>query len=160
RSLRFDWPAGGTEEFLGRWAAKPDSRRTEAKGVRADPLNVFGAVGRLDGSRNDRTSRCRCGGVPLVARGNLSRTAEGQVGNSGVRGLTLVSINGFGPTTCYSTGRHSRAGRSLLLGPRPRPLPAQPGRQEYVLLLGVVHDQLVLLGELPERRPHVPQAGR
>jgi hypothetical protein len=47
RSNHFDWPAGGTEEFLGRRAARPDSRRTEAKGGLADPLNVFGAVGRL-----------------------------------------------------------------------------------------------------------------
>ena len=93
RSARFDWPTGGTEEFLGRWAARPDSRRTEAKGVLADPLNVFGAVDRLDGNRNDRTSRCRREEIALVARGNLFKTAASQVGNSGVRALTLVSIN-------------------------------------------------------------------
>ncbi len=93
RSLRFDWPAGGTEEFLGRWAARSGSRRTEAKGVRADPLNVFGAVSRADGNRNDRTSRRRRAGITLFAQSNLSKTAGGQVGNSGVRALTLVSIN-------------------------------------------------------------------
>ena len=69
----------------------------------AEPLNVFGAVGRTgtpgvvppdqNGNRNDRTSRCRREGNALVARGNLSKTAMGQVGNSGVRDLTLVSIN-------------------------------------------------------------------
>ena len=79
RSDRFDWPAGGTEEFLGRWSARINSRRTEAKGVLADPLYVFGAVGRTrtpgvvrldrDGNRNDRTSRCRHEGRALVTRG-------------------------------------------------------------------------------------------
>ena len=79
RSDRFDWPAGGTEEFLGRWSARINSRHTEAKGVRADPLYVFGAVGRTgtpgvvlldrDGNRNDRTSRCRHEGRALVTRG-------------------------------------------------------------------------------------------
>ena len=68
RSARFDWPAGGTEEFLGRWAARLDRRRTEAKGALADPPNVFGAADRFGGNRNDRTSRCRREEVPLVAR--------------------------------------------------------------------------------------------
>ena len=36
----------------------------------------------------------------LVARGNLSKTAAGQDRNSGVRALTLVSINGFGDDVC------------------------------------------------------------
>ena len=96
RSARFDWPTGGTEEFLGRWAARLDSRRTEAKGALADPLNVFGAVDGFDGNRNDRTSRCRRGGIALVTRGDLSKTAADQDGDSAVRALTLVSINGFG----------------------------------------------------------------
>jgi hypothetical protein len=105
RSLGFDWPTGGTEEFLGRRAARPDSRRTEAKGASADPPNVFGAVGRSAtpgvvapdraGNHKDRTSRCSRGAVTLVARGNRSKTAVGQVGNSGVRALILVSINVF-----------------------------------------------------------------
>ena len=47
RSAGFDWPVGGTEEFLGPWAARLDSWRTEAKGALADPLNVFGAAGRF-----------------------------------------------------------------------------------------------------------------
>jgi hypothetical protein len=94
RSNGIDWPAGGTEEFLGRCSARSNSRRAEAKGGPADPLNVFGAVDRLDGNRNDRTSRRRRGGDALVARSNLLQTATSQVGNSGVRALTLVSING------------------------------------------------------------------
>src|SRR5437868_1665009 len=69
RSRRFAWPSGGTEEFLGRGVCGRHSRHTEAKGALADPLYVFGAVGRtgtpgvvpLDrhGNRNDRTSRRR-----------------------------------------------------------------------------------------------------
>ena len=47
RSDGFDWPAGGTEEFLGRCSARSNSRHTEAKGAPADPPNVFGAVGRF-----------------------------------------------------------------------------------------------------------------
>jgi len=58
-ACRFDEPSGGTEEFLGRQAARPGSRRAEAKGTLADPLYVFGAVGRAGGNCNDRTSRCR-----------------------------------------------------------------------------------------------------
>ncbi len=46
RSRRFAWPSGGTEEFLGRWFARTNSRHAEAKGVLADPLYVFGAAGR------------------------------------------------------------------------------------------------------------------
>ncbi len=79
RSRRFAWPSGGTEEFLGRWFARTDSWDTEAKGVLADPLYVFGAAGRTgtpgvvppdrDGNRNDRTSRCRQEGRLLVTRG-------------------------------------------------------------------------------------------
>jgi hypothetical protein len=79
RSRRFAWPSGGTEEFLGRWFARTDSWDTEAKGVLADPLYVFGAAGRTgtpgvvppdrDGNRKDRTSRCRQEGRLLVTRG-------------------------------------------------------------------------------------------
>ena len=79
RSRRFAWPSGGTEEFLGRWFARTNSRHTEAKGALADPLYVFGAAGRTetpgvvspdrDGNRNDRTSRRRQQGRPLVTRG-------------------------------------------------------------------------------------------
>src|SRR5262249_35538003 len=60
-ACRFDEPAAGTEEFLGRRAARPDSWRAQAKGALADPLYVFGAAGSADGNRNDRTSRCRPG---------------------------------------------------------------------------------------------------
>ena len=83
RSRRFAWPSGGTEEFLGRWFARTDSWDTEAKGVLADPLYVFGAVVRTGtpgvvspgraGNRNDRTSRCRHEGRSLSARSNRSK---------------------------------------------------------------------------------------
>jgi hypothetical protein len=72
RSDRFDWPTGGTEEFLGRWSARINSRHTEAKGVRADPLYVFGAVDRVDGNRNDRNSRRR----RKVARWTLAEAIQ------------------------------------------------------------------------------------
>ena len=91
----FAWPSGGTEEFLGRWSTRTDSWRTEAKGALADPLYVFGAAGRAVGNCNDRTSRCRHEGRALVTRGYVFKTAGSQVGNSGVRALTLVSIYGF-----------------------------------------------------------------
>jgi hypothetical protein len=68
---------------------------TEAKGALADPLYVFGAVGRAAGNRNDRSSRCRHDGRTLVLGRYLFKTAVGQVGNSGVRALTFVSIYGF-----------------------------------------------------------------
>ena len=106
RSDRFDWPAGGTEEFLGRWSARINSRHTEAKGVRADPLYVFGAVGRTEPLvwfflTVTVTAMTEPRGV--ATRGERSlleaqpfKTAVRQVGNSGVRALTLVSIYGFG----------------------------------------------------------------
>ena len=94
-ACRFAWPSGGTEEFLGRWSARIDSWRTEAKGALADPLYVFGAAGRAVGNRNDRTSRCRHEGRTLVTRSYLFQNRRGQVGNSGVRALTLVSIYVF-----------------------------------------------------------------
>src|SRR5262249_61917119 len=34
---RFDWPSGGTEEFLGRSGARRCRRRAPAKGALADP---------------------------------------------------------------------------------------------------------------------------
>ena len=43
---RFDRPSGGTDEFLGRQAARPDSRRAQAKGTLADLIYVFGAASR------------------------------------------------------------------------------------------------------------------
>ena len=96
RSRRFAWPSGGTEEFLGRWPASSNSWRTEAKGALIDPPDVFGAVGRAAGNRKDRTSRCRHEGTALVPRGFRFKTVGSQVGNSGVRALTLVSIYVFG----------------------------------------------------------------
>src|SRR5437764_4494120 len=103
---RFAWPSGGTEEFLGRWSARSSSWGTEAKGALADPLYVFGAAGRAatpgvvgpdhDGNRNDRTSRRRQQGTTLVTRGTTVPNRRNQVGNSGVRALTSVSIYGFG----------------------------------------------------------------
>ena len=95
-ACRFDEPSGGTEEFLGRRVTRLGSRRAEAKGALADPLYVFGAVGRAVGNRNDRTSRCRQEERALGTRDNRFKTEVGQVGNSGVRALTLVSIYGFG----------------------------------------------------------------
>jgi hypothetical protein len=80
-------------------AARLDSRRAEAKGALADPPNVFGAAGRI------RTP----GVVPLTwlatatteprgvaaqeLRSSLDATSASQVGNSGVRDLTLVFID-------------------------------------------------------------------
>ena len=63
RSLRSSPPlclaVGGHGGVSGTLAHQVNSRHTEAKGVLADPLYVFGAVGRPVGNRNDRTSRCR-----------------------------------------------------------------------------------------------------
>src|SRR5260370_26412265 len=67
---RFDGPSGGTEEFLGRQAARPCSRRAQAKGTLADLIYVFGAAGRAVGSHNDRTSRCSQEGRPNSTRCN------------------------------------------------------------------------------------------
>ena len=91
-ACRFDWPSGGTEEFLGRWTARSRSWRTEAKGALTDPLYVFGAAGRPDGNRNDRTSRRRHDGSTLVTLGTIVSNRRSQVGNSAVRDLILVSI--------------------------------------------------------------------
>src|SRR5437764_1356933 len=131
---RFAWPSGGTEEFLGRWSARSSSWGTEAKGALADPLYVFGAAGRAatpgvvgpdhDGNRNDRTSRRRQQGTTLVTRGTTVPNRRNQVGNSGVRALTSVSIYGFGvpcPSDHYflSAGvflsRISRSGAPFLV---------------------------------------------
>jgi len=94
-ACRFAWPSGGTEEFLGRWPTRSNSWCTEAKGALADPPYVFGAVGRTVGNRNDRTSRRRQTGQRSLLEGYLFKTEVGQVGNSGVRALTLVSIYVF-----------------------------------------------------------------
>jgi hypothetical protein len=43
---RLDRPSGGTEEFLGRLAARSGSHRAQAKGTLADLRYVFGAAAR------------------------------------------------------------------------------------------------------------------
>src|SRR6516165_9583315 len=107
-ACRFAWPSGGTEEFLGRWSARSNSWRTEAKGVLTDPPYVFGAADRPDGNHKDRTSRCRHEGSALVTRSTIVSNRRSQVGNSGVRALILVSIYGLDKQAPHGQGSASK----------------------------------------------------
>ena len=113
---------GARRSFWDVASAGVDSRHTEAKGVLADPLYVFGAAG-----------RARTPGVVLLtatvtamteprgvatregrshSRYYLFQTAVSQVGNSGVRALTLVSIYGFAGDPTFISYHASKVSNS------------------------------------------------